>query len=229
MLVAFARGTKEAFAPEQRRALLRSMGLAVLLLAILWAGATMLIARAHVGGIGWLSGVVDVLGGVAALFVAWTLFPAMTFLTFGFFAERVIAALEREHYPDLPPPRRIGIGESCASVLRLAALGLVLNLVALPLYLVPGANFVLYYAVNGYLVGRMYFETIALRRMESGRMHMLWQWRRGTFIAAGAILAFLLTLPLIDLAAPLIGLAFMLHLVEEARRDAPARINPGAP
>src|ERR1700733_5639694 len=186
MLAAFARAMKDAFAPEQRRALILSMGLAVLLLVILWAGATALIARAHLGGTGWLGGVGDVVGGVAALFVAWTLFPAMTFLTFGFFAERVIAALERAHYPDLPPPRKIGSGEAAASALRLAVLALVLNLVALPLYLVPGANLVLYYAVNGYLVGRMYFETIALRRMESGRMHVLWRWRRGTFIAAGA-------------------------------------------
>jgi uncharacterized protein involved in cysteine biosynthesis len=222
MLTAFARATKDAFAPEQRRALILSMGLAVLLLVILWAGATALIARAHLGGTGWLSGVVDVLGGVAALFAAWTLFPAMTFLTFGFFAERVIAALERAHYPDLPPPRRIGTGEAAASALRLAGFGLVLNLVALPLYLVPGVNLILYYAVNGYLVGWMYFESVALRRMESGRVRTLWRWHRGTFIVAGTLLAFLLTLPLVDLVTPLIGLAFMLHLFEAARRNGPA-------
>jgi CysZ protein len=221
MLAAFARAIKDAFAPEQRRALFLSMGLAVFLLAILWSGATALIARAHVGGIGWLGGVVDVLGGVAALFVAWTLFPTVTVLTFGFFAERVIAALERAHYPNLPPPRKIGIGEAGASALRLAGLGLALNLVALPLYLVPVVNVFLYYAVNGYLVGRMYFETVALRRMESRRMHDLWRRRRGTFIVAGAMLAILLTLPVVDLATPLIGLAFMLHLVEAERRDAP--------
>jgi CysZ protein len=222
MLSAFSRATKDAFAPEQRRALLWSVGLALILLVILWGGATVLLARAHLSGFRWLDDVIGILGSVAALFIAWMLFPAMTFLTFGFFLNRVVLSLERAHYPGLPQPRAIGVGESISSGLRLAGLAIVLNLLALPLYLVPGANLLIYYGINGYLVGRMYFETIALRRMEWSRVRLMWRWRRGTFILAGAIIAFLLSVPFLNLAAPLIGVAFMLHLFETLRGRAPA-------
>ena len=39
-------------------------------------------------------------------------------------------------------------------------------------------------------------------------------------VVAGALIAFLLTVPLLNLAAPLIAALFMLHLVEGIRQSA---------
>lgn len=223
MFAAFSLAVSDAFAPEQRRPLLLSLGLALMLFAGLWIAASALLAGIHVSGILWLDAVIDVFGSLAAFFLAWALFPAMTALVLGLFLERVVAAIERAHYPGLPPARRIGVGEAIGSGLRLAALALVLNLLVLPLYLLPGVNLVLYYGLNGYLVGREYFETIALRRMERRGVRALWRWRRGQLTLAGAIIAFLLSLPFVNLVAPLIGASFMLHLFERLRRRAPSR------
>ena len=48
-----------------------------------------------------------------------------------------------------------------------------LNLVMLPLYIaaifIAGLGAVLFYAVNGWLTGRMYYELVALRRLQPGR------------------------------------------------------------
>ncbi|HEX3500575.1 MAG TPA: EI24 domain-containing protein, partial [Stellaceae bacterium] len=97
-------------------------------------------------------------------------------------------------------------------------LGIALNLLALPAYLLlPGLNLVLFYALNGWLLGREYFELVALRRLDAGEVRLLWRAHRLRLVAGGAAIAFLLTLPLVNLAAPLIAALFMLHLVERLR------------
>ena len=183
-----------------------------------WIGLTALLAGERVVGISWLDGAIAALGSVAALALAWMLFPALTLLVLGFFLDGILAAVERQHYPALGRPRRVGFGAALASALRILALTLVLNLLVLPLYIVPAINFLVYYGLNGYLVGREYFELVALRRMEGAAARGMWRRHRGTLILAGMIVVFLLSLPLINLVAPVVAAAFMLHLVEALRR-----------
>ncbi|HEV8015010.1 MAG TPA: EI24 domain-containing protein [Stellaceae bacterium] len=209
----------DAFAPTARRILLLTIAGTIALLVALWLGASLLIATLHLTGWHWLNIAIDILGSVAALFVAWLMFPTMAILILGFFLERIIAAIEARHYPDLPPPRAIGIGQSIASAVRLALLALVLNLLVLPLYLfLPVANVVLFFAINGYLVGREYFEAVACRRLDHGAVQAMWRRQRARLVVAGAVIALLLSIPIVNLAAPLIGVAFMLHLFERFRR-----------
>ena len=74
------------------------------------------------------------------------------------------------------------IGAALAT-LRLGALTIVIHLVLLLLYFLfiflPPLSFALYYAVNGRLLGREYFEIIALRRMNRAAAS-LWQCNSGT-------------------------------------------------
>lgn len=216
---AFSLAIADAFAPAERRFLLLTVAGTVLLLLALWAGASWLLAALPLTGIHWLNIAIDVLGSAAALFLAWLILPAMTILMLGFLLDRIVQSIEARHYPGLPEPRRIGIGAALASALRLALLGLVLNLLAIPLYLFfPVANLVVYLAINGYLVGREYFEAVASRRLEPVPLKAMWRRYRLRLTVAGAIVAFLLSVPLVNLAAPIIGIAFMLHLFENLRR-----------
>jgi uncharacterized protein involved in cysteine biosynthesis len=212
----------DALAPAERQALLLSLVGTLLLLLALWLGASLLLMALHLSGISWLDTVINVLGSLAGLFVAWLLFPAMSMLVLGFFLDRVIASIERRHYPALPPARRIGFAESIGSALRLALLSLALNLVILPLYLLPVVNLVIFYGVNGYLVGREYFASVALRRLDAAGVLSMWRRYRFRLLLAGLIIAFLLSLPLVNFVAPLIGVAFMLHLFEDIRHREPA-------
>ncbi len=219
MGIALALAITDTFAAAGRRALLRSLGGAILLLLALWLGASALLAGAHVTGFRWLDATVNVFGSVAALFIAWLLFPATSLLVLGLFVDPFVAAIERAHYPALPPPRRIGVGETLGSGIRLALLSLILNLLVLPLYLLlPLVNVAIFYGLNGYLVGREYFETVALRRMEPADVRTAWSGFRGRFVAAGILIAFLLSVPIVNLAAPLYGAAVMVHIVERLRR-----------
>jgi CysZ protein len=215
---ALSMAVADALAPAERRLLLFTVAGTVLLLLALWLGASLLLAALHVTGLRWLDIVIEVLGSAAALFVAWLILPAMTILVLGFFLDRIIQSIERRHYPSLPPPRQIGIGPSLASALRLALLGLALNLLALPLYFfLPVANVVVYLGINGYLVGREYFEAVASRRLERPRVRALWHRYRWRLSIAGAIVAFLLSIPVVNLAAPIIGVAFLVHLFQGLR------------
>ena len=103
--------------------------------------------------------------------------------------------------------------------LRLAALTLVLNLLALPIYLlVPGINLFLFLALNGYLFGRGYFEVIALRRLDVGEARSVRSRFAGRIFLGGVVIAGLFALPLVNLVAPVIATAFMLHIFEALPR-----------
>jgi uncharacterized protein involved in cysteine biosynthesis len=209
--------TADLFAPNQRRVLLLSLGGALALLVALWFGATLLLQIFDLTGIGWLNRVLGILGSLAAIFLAWILFPAMSALMLGFFLNSVATAVERRHYPGLPPPRRQPIGEVIIVSLRLGVLAIVLNLVALPFYFWPVINLIVYYGLNGYVVGRAYFVLIALRRLDLAAANAMWRHYRLRLVLCGAAVAFVLSLPIIDLAAPVWAAALMLHLFEGLR------------
>jgi CysZ protein len=96
-----------------------------------------------------------------------------------------------------------------------------LNLLALPLYLLPGPNLVVFLALNGYLLGREYFELVAQRRMSPLDAARCRRAVRARVWAAGAMIAVLLMVPLVNLIAPVIAIAFMVHLFERWRRWMP--------
>jgi uncharacterized protein involved in cysteine biosynthesis len=218
MLAAFLLACQDTAAPAQRRALFFSLALAVLVLFGLWLGASLLLGVEHPFGTAWLDAPLTILGSLAALVLAWLLFPAMAAFVLGFFLDGLIARLERRHYPSLPAPGSMGWGDLVTSTLGLAGLTLALNLLFLPLYFWPGINFFIYYGLNGYLLGRQFFDLVAGRRLDRTARRMMWRRHRGRLTAAGVVIAFLMSLPLVNLAAPLLAASFMLHLVEGLRR-----------
>jgi CysZ protein len=228
MLTAFRLALEDTLAPEQRRILGWSLALAVLLVALLCLGCGLVLAQGRVAGIWWLDTLINLGGDAMALLLAWMLFPAMTLLILGFFLDSIVDNVESRRYPGLGPVRRRGIAGGLGGALRLTALALLLNLLALPLYFIPPINLFIYYLLNGYLVGREYFELVALRRMERGVARAMWRRYRLRLVLAGVIVVFLLSLPLVNLAAPVMAAAFMLHVVEGLRRDETAEIFAGS-
>ena len=111
------------------------------------------------------------------------------------------------------------MGEIVSITLRLTFLTLLLNLLALPVYLlVPGINLFLFLALNGYLFGRGYFEVVALRRLDMGAARRVRSRFAGRIFLGGVVIAGLFALPLVNLVAPVIATAFMLHIFEALPR-----------
>ncbi len=131
----------------------------------------------------------------------------------GLFLEDVADAVEAEHYPGLPPAPRLGLAEGMRESLTFLGVLIAANLAALVAYLVfaPFAP-VIFYALNGFLLGREYYRMIAVRRL--GRPGAKAAFRRhiGTIWAAGAVMAVPLTIPLVNLLVPILGAAAFTHL-----------------
>ena len=134
-------------------------------------------------GISWLDPVLATAGSALVLVLAWLLFPIVARLTLGLFAEDVVAMVERRHYPELPPAPGMSMAAQAYASVRFVTVGLLLNLIALPLYLLPVANLVIYLALNGYLLGREYFELVAHQRLP---LEEATRQRRGSAAACGS-------------------------------------------
>jgi CysZ protein len=220
MIRVFLAALAEILDPRLRRILVLSVVLAAAVLAALAAGLGWLLHHTSFFAVWYLDRAVELLGGLAILGLTWLLFPAVATLVLGFFLDGALAAVEARRYPGLKPANRQSLPAALLGASRLAVLAIALNLLVLPAYLLlPGLNLVLFYAINGWLLGREYFELAALRRFAPGEVRRLWQAHRLRLVAGGAAIAFLLTLPLINLAAPLVGAVFMLHLVERLRQS----------
>ena len=190
------------------------------LVALAWVG----LEQTRVFDISFLNTLLNLLGGVTAVVLALALFPGVAMLALGFFLEDVAARVEARHYPQLGPARRPSLIETVAVTLRFAAITVTLNLIALPVYVillfVPPLNLFVFYGLNGYLLGREYFELVALRRMDAKTVATIRRSHAGRLFLAGGLIALLSSLPLVNLLTPVVATAFMVHLFEDLRRGA---------
>jgi uncharacterized protein involved in cysteine biosynthesis len=202
--------------PRVRAVLWKSLSLALLVLALLAIGLWFLVAWLAHFDIGWLNKLVEFAAGFGVVILAWFLFPAAVTSTLGVFLDQVSEAVEQRHYPHLPRARPQSWGEIIRQTLVFTAVAVGLNLLLLPFYLLliwfPPAYAVLFYGVNGYLLGREYFEQVAMRRLDPEGARRLRLAHQGRILLAGIAIAFLLTVPILNLIAPVLATAFMSHL-----------------
>lgn len=132
----------------------------------------------------------------------------------GIFLDEVADAVEARHYPALPPARHLPLAEALGDSLRFLGVIVAANLLALVLYLVSGPFAPLvFWSVNGYLLGREFFQMAALRRMDRAGAAALRRRNAGQIFVAGLLMAAPLSLPLVNLAVPVLAAATFTHLV----------------
>ena len=206
--------------PLFRRVLWRGVAATLILYLLVYSAVGWGLSRLHLFGIGWIDRLIDVLGGIGISVLTLMIFPGVATLVLSFLLEDIAVAVERKHYPGRPAPRRQGLLEIGWGALRFSMVTVAVNLVALPIYLVllfTGIGIGLYYIVNGYLLAREYFELVAWRRMDPAAADRLRRANRGRLWLIGGVIALLSSLPLVNLAAPLIATAAMLHEFEILR------------
>ena len=203
--------------PRFRRVVLLSCLLAALLLAALAAGAGW--ALGGLTGTGWLDLAAGLAGGIAAFAAGAMLFPAAAAALQGLFLESATRAVEARHYLNLGSTNKQGWGETLRQTLFFVGSALGLNLLLLPVWLfAPPVGLLLFWLLNGWLCGREYFEAAALRRLDADDARALHRRYRYRIWLSGIVVAWLMTVPFVNLAAPAIGTAFMLHRFERLRR-----------
>lgn len=129
------------------------------------------------------------------------------------FLEDVAQAVEDRHYPSLPPATPVGFSDGLVDSLNFLGLLIVANVLALFLYLAfpPAAPFI-FYGLNGFLLGREYFQLVAARRIGRAAAKTAFRRNLAQVWMAGALMAIPLSIPLINLLIPILGVATFTHL-----------------
>ena len=126
------------------------------------------------------------------------------------------AAVERRHYPSLPPARGASIASQVWDAISIAARILLLNVLALIAALIlPGVGLILAWIIGGYAIGRGLFAAVAMRRMPRPAAEALYRRARPAVLTQGCILALAATIPVLNLLIPVIGTAAMVHVLDQ--------------
>jgi CysZ protein len=212
MIEAAVLALRQSVSPPFRAVLLKSVGLAILLLLVIGGVLQKVVVHYAQFGDSTLNWIATAIAAAGIIVGGIFLLPAVTSMMAGIFLDEIAAEVERRYYPGDPPGRPIAFGEGLMLALRFTALVILVNLVVLILLLVPGVNVALYLVANGYLLGREYFELAALRFRPLPEVRALRRQNGLTVFAGGMLIAGFLAIPIVNLATPLVATAFMVHL-----------------
>ena len=211
------------FAPETRSVFWKVLGLTILALVALWFAVREVFIWLALPWIdtlmpgtpvwaGWLTFVLGIFASLGLALVLALLLAPVTALIAGFFLDDVADVIEKRDYPNEPPGRPLPLGEAIAGSLKFLGVVILGNLLALVLLLVPGVNLVAFFLVNGYLLGREFFEFAAMRYRAPAEARLFREKHRSTVFLAGLLLAGFLAVPFVNLLTPLFAAGLMVHL-----------------
>ena len=222
-----------------RSVLVKSIGLALILIIISGIGSYHLLGWLAGAGEGWAENTLgpDAHGPLAVLAFVLTiaaslgvvvgsvfLMPAVTALVASFFVDDIALAVERSRYPGEPEGRPLPLSRAIIEGVKTALLAIAVYLVALPFLLFAGFGAIIFFFCTAYILGREYFELAAMRYRPVPEARALRKRHRGTVFVAGMFIAAFVSIPIVNLATPLFGMAFMVHLHKRLSRLEPRPI-----
>jgi len=160
---------------------------------------------------------VGILTGVGG----WFMLPSLIVVIAGFFQEAVIRHVEQKEYPQAAPQAKLPFWPELLHDLRFTAWSLFLNLLILPFYLF-GVGFVMSVALNAYLVGREFFESVAGYHLGKAEAKALRRQHRKIAFGGGLMITLFTLTPGINLFAPLLAVIWMVHVYHALHPGSPA-------
>ena len=130
----------------------------------------------------------------------------------GLFQDEIAGTVERLGYPADPPGRDVPLMRGLWHTVKFTGIVILGNILALLLLLIPVVNIAAFFVVNGYLLGREYFEAAAMRFHSEADTKRLRQDNAVTVFAAGLVIAAVLAVPILNLVTPIFATSFMVHL-----------------
>lgn len=203
--------------PKTRSVIWTSIGLSVAIFVALFVAVIVILKVTTFIAIGPLEFLFDIVSFMGAPLLTFFLFPAVVTAIGSLMLDKVVDAVEARHYPDRPMAAGQSLGESIGPALKFLGVTVGLNLLCLPLLLIPPIFPFVYYGLNGYLLSREYFELVSMRRLTTADSNaMRLRWRTPLFLA-GVGFAFMLTVPILNWIAPVVATAATVHLFEAWR------------
>jgi CysZ protein len=227
MLDAAVKALSQILSTPMRSILWRSIGLALVLIVVVAIGLQRLLSWLATSGEVWaeallgpsfhmpldiLAWIVSIAAGLGIVFGAVLLMPAITSLVASLFVDEVADHVEREHYPAERPGVALPFGLAITEGTKTALLTVLVYLIVLPFVLFAGVGFIMFFIATAWLLGREYFELAAMRFRSPQDAKAMRKENAATIFTAGLFIAAFVSIPIVNLATPLFGMAFMVHM-----------------
>ncbi len=225
MVLSSARkATNNLLSSRARSVVLKSVLFTLLLFLGLWFGLYSLISTYLLPFLdqwSWLVTSVLWFFGVGVIIGAAFLLAPTTALFAGLFLDDVAEHVEQVEYSDDAPGRAVPIGPAIHLAIKFGVVVLFANLIALLLVWLAGFGLVIFFLVNGYLLGHEYFRFAALRFSEENEARALGKRFSLEIFLAGLVIAGVMSIPIINLVTPVFAAILMVHLHKEVRSRQP--------
>ncbi len=227
MIEAAVKALSQMFTAPFRRVLRKAVGLALILIVLAGLGLQRVFAWMAANGTAWaesnigavphtawglLVWVLSIMAGLGIITGAVFLMPAVTAFVGSFFVDEIAGEVERTHYPAEPAGKPLPFARAIFEGSKTALLALLVYLCALPFVFLAGLGLLIMFVANAYLLGREYFELAAMRFRPPAEAKALRRTHRAYVFLAGMLIAFFVSIPIVNLATPLFGMALMVHM-----------------
>ena len=239
MFDAAIKALQQMFTPPFRSVLIKSTLLAIVMIILIgvglykgldwivnyggvWAESTIgPSAHTPLSWVIWIASIVTALGiAVGGIF----LMPAVTAFVGSFFVDEIAELVEREYYPADPVGKPLPLARSVIEGSKTALVAILIYLVALPFILFAGLGFLILFIAAAYLLSREYFELAAMRFRPVNEAKAFRKANQSSVFSAGLLIAVFVSIPIVNLATPLFGMAMMVHLHKKLSGRKPSRL-----
>jgi CysZ protein len=221
-----ARAFAQMLSPPMRAILWKAIGLSLVLIVMGGVGLQRLLAWLAGSGAIWIEGtlggyhgtinvlswIVSILAGVGVVMGAVFLTPAITSLVASFFVDDIAEHIERESYPAERTGTALPVSVAMIEGIKAALLTILVYLIALPFVVLAGLGFLAFFIATAWLLGRQYFELAAMRFRAPAEAKAMRRQHAAAIFTAGLFIAAFVSIPVVNLATPLFGMAFMVHI-----------------
>ena len=239
MFDAAFKALQQMFTQPFRAVLIKSILLGIVVIIVLGAGLYNGLDWLAVSGGHWAEGA---LGAGAHTPLSWAiwfasiaaalgvvvggvfLMPAVTAFVGSFFVDEIAEIVEREYYPADRPGTALPLARSVIEGSKIALISICVYLVALPFILFAGVGFLILFVAAAYLLSREYFELAAARFRPVAEAKAFRKANQSTVFTAGLFIAAFVSIPIVNLATPLFGMAMMVHLHKKLSGRKPSMI-----
>lgn len=242
MLDAATKALAQMASAPMRAILWKAIGLSLVLIVVVGIALQRLLTWFATSGEVWLetsigpsyhtainalAWVLSIAASLGIVFGAVFLMPAITSFVASFFVDDIADIVEREHYPAERAGSALPIGVAVMEGSKTALLTILVYLIALPFVFLAGAGFAVFFIATAWLLGREYFELAAMRFRSPAEAKALRKQNSAMVFAAGLFIAAFVSIPIVNLATPLFGMAFMVHIHKRLSGPRPELIEPG--
>lgn len=165
----------------------------------------------------WVLSALNWLLGAGIVLGMGFLIAPVTSVFAGVFLDEVAEEVEKTYYPQDQIGTALSLSQSSAITMRFFLLVLIGNFIALLLVLFLGLGVLIFFLLNGYLLGIEYFQFAALRHHPMAEVKQLRKKFSFEIFIAGLAIAVLLSIPVVNLLTPLFAGALMVHVYKSVR------------